>query len=825
MAAGFGGGLPESLRAAVALIVVLALPALFVHGAIRRRVPIDNSYLGAVVAFLGWLSLVALWSAGFVLAGAPFHVYATATTWLFLILYAAAAVAPLLRASAELERVRVSRALAAVIGACLLFAAVIPQRVSVGDDSLDHVGYVRRILSEDSLRPGGVLVIPADAPAGASYSDPRKGALHPVMAFTAALSATEPVVVWRWLHVLMFPAAVLALCAFNVAFLTSRAAAIAAAALAVLTFHGNPFRFATSSAHGECVAAMWGWMLGAMVLSGVRVNTRWPVWLVLAAGGVLVHIGVAAHVLVLAATLVCVGAAWGIERTERMRVALALAAGVALGGALRAFDLGGSTNAIHAHTQGVLFVTSKWFVVSPMEILRLQGMLFLGGLALIPVLAPVWRHRADARAITAMAAIPFALAFVPWVATPLFARGSYMVFRTLLNVPVYAAIVACAVWLAQGVRRRHRGALLIGIPAALVWLLIFARPATRSLAREVRAQSDAPARSGAPVAPALRDAIRELPSNAVLLSDPATSYALSAVTSARFVAVEGQHATPRDPFAVDRLRAVRDVLSPYVMPNEAVNACRRFHVAYVIVNPNPPPGASRFMSGWSRPQYPATFARMEAMSQAFALIDTVAGARIYRFETGAPVDWSWSAQDQPVRVGSPSLQPCSVNAPGDEFVIRGLSVSPSNAMPGDTVQVTLGYRRDAPARFQLPLLMHVRFDHETLERAREYPGEKIVRRLGDGRSGVRTRFRADLLPGHGVYDVDLWPVGFDLCETFPVVVPPGARQGRYDVRVAVAYDTVVPNFHLRDILYNRDHYSGEVCGSLSVVGKLTGAAP
>jgi hypothetical protein len=231
------------------------------------------------------------------------------------------------------------------------------------------------------------------------------------------------------------------------------------------------------------------------------------------------------------------------------------------------------------------------------------------------------------------------------------------------------------------------------------------------------------------------------------------------------------------------------------------------------------------MSGWSPSQYRATFARMEAMAHAFALIDTVAGARIYRFETSAPADWSWSAQDQPVRVGAPSLNPCGVNAPGGEFELRGLSVSPAHVLPGDTVQVTLGYRRDAPSRVELPFLMHVRFDHETLERAREYPGEKIVRRLSDGRSGVRTRFRADLVPGHGVYDVDLWPVGFDLCETFPVVIPANARAGRYAVRVALAYDTVVPNFHLRDILYNRDHYSGEVCGSLSVVGKVTGRAP
>ncbi len=824
MAAGFLGGVSDSLRAIAALIAVLVLPAVVLDRVAGARAPGTGPFLRPLLSFLAWLSLIALWSGLFALARAPFHVYAAATTWLLLILYVGAAVFPLVRPRAGTALPRVAPLATGIALACVLFAALIPSRFGVNDDSLDHIGYIRHMMTEDAVRPAGVLVLPADAQ-GAAPGDPRKGALHPVIAFTSALSATEPLTVWRWLRVLMFPVAVFALCAFNAAFLPSFAAAVAAGVLILLSFHGNLFRFAGSSAHGESLAALWAWMLTALVLCSARRDVRRPLWLVLAAGGVLVHMGIAAHVLVLAATLVCFGAAWGIERAERLRLALTLLAGVAIGAALRAYDLGGSANLIHAHTQGVLFVASKWFVVSPMEILRLQGMLFLGGLVLIPVLALALRRRADARAITAAAVIPFVLALVPWVATPLFARGSYMVFRTLLNVPVYAATVACALWLVQGVRRRRWSAWLFGVPAALVWLVIFARPVARSLAREVSAQSHARTQVGVPVAPALRDAVMQLPSNAVLLSDPATSYALSAVTSARFVAVEGQHATPRDPFAIDRLRAVRDVLSPYVMPNEAANACRRFHVAYVIVNPNVPPDASRFMAGWSRAQYADTIARMRAMSQSFALIDTVGGARIYRFETGAPVNWSWSSQDQPVRVGSPSLTPCSVNAPGDEFATHGLSVSPAHAMPGDTVQVTMGYRRDAASRFGLPLLMHVRFDHETLGRTREYPGEKIVRRLSDGRSGVRTRFRADFIPGHGVYDFDLWPVGFDLCETFPVVIPASAKPGRYDVRVALAYDTVVPNFHLRDILYNRDHYSGAVCGSLTVVGKLTGAQP
>lgn len=829
MAAGFAGNLPEWLRVPAALVVVLVLPAMLLDRAVVNRGSwIRVSSLRIPFSFLLWLSLLAIWSGVFTLVRAPFHVFVSATMWLMIGAYAGAVVLSLTGRDARRRAENGPRMIWAAVAACILFAALIPQRLTVGDDTLDHVGYVRRIVSTDSLVPRGVLAQPIDASADSFRPDPRKGAFHPVLAFVSVLSQGDPVDVWRWLTVVVFPVLVLAVCSFNGAFLGSGAARVAAAVLVLLSFHGTLFRFARAAAHGESLAALWCWTMTAAVVCGAGGGVRRVVWVALALGGVLVHLGVIAHTLVLMATLVCLGAAWGIPPAARLRIGIPLALGTALAMILRARDLTGTVNLIHAHMQGVLFVTKRWFVASPMEILRVDGILFLGGLVCIPWLLLIARSRPAARAVLAAAAIPFAFSFVPWVATPLFERGSYMVFRSLLNVPAYAAIVICALSLGRAWKARKAVALLLGVPAAILWIVIFMRPVPRALVSETRARFHAgAANTEAEISPALVHAVAALPSGSVILSDPATSYALSAVTSQSYVAVANQHDNPRDPYALDRLKAVRDVLSPYVIPSVAMDACRRFAVNYVVVNGEAPRAAGEFLSVWSSTQLSATLARLGTIAPAFSLVDTVAGAYIYRFEPGAPVNWTWSAEDQPVRTASLRLTPCDVPAPKGEFEISGVSVWPERALPGDTVQVTLGYRHDAPSAFGLPVVVHVRFDHSSLGNAHEFPGEKIVRRVRDGRAGVRSRFRDDFIPGHGVYAPDLWPVGHDLCESFVVVVPPGARTGRYTVRVALAYDALVPNFHLRDILYNRDHYSGRACATFDVVEKTisTGTDP
>ena len=67
-----------------------------------------------------------------------------------------------------------------------------------------------------------------------------------------------------------------------------------------------------------------------------------------------------------------------------------------------------------------------------------------------------------------------------------------------------------------------------------------------------------------------------------------------------------------------------------------------------------------------------------------------------------------------------------------------------------------------------------------------------------------------------MFDPDLWPMGTALCERVDAVVPAAALPGRYRVEVNVVRASLLPNFHLRDVLFNRDHYSGTACASLVV---------
>jgi hypothetical protein len=218
---------------------------------------------------------------------------------------------------------------------------------------------------------------------------------------------------------------------------------------------------------------------------------------------------------------------------------------------------------------------------------------------------------------------------------------------------------------------------------------------------------------------------------------------------------------------------------------------------------------------------------MASMGAAFTMVDSTRDASVFRFDPEAVVGRAWSAQDQPVQAGAPPLVACALEAPDGAYRVTGIAVNPAHALPGDTVEVTLGYHHDTLSRFAPASVVHVRFDHERLVTARDFPGAKQWRRFADGRAGLRTRFRVDLHPGHGVYEPDLWPVGFDLFETFRVVVPPAARMGDYRVEVSIAPETLLPNFHVRDLLFNRDHYSGRACASFAVVDRVAspGAQP
>jgi hypothetical protein len=815
-AAGWVDATPAPLRVGLVLFGGVVAPAFLCVPIVRRWIGGPRAAVAAGALFFV-LSLHAVVSESFRLAGAAFSVYATSVTWMLVLALLAAVVrswAFRIRPVASWRPRAGDGVFLLALAALVAVAAAARYPFTVWEDAFDHIGFVRRVVTFDSMRPDHLLAWPADATASLA-PDPRKGALHPAVAWIGQLAGVDPEVVWSLLPLVFFPGFVLAFTAFSQALLRARPLLLLCVALFMLSYAGTAFQLAHAAPYGQNLAAAWYWLLAAVVLSpgrGIRPHRRLVAVAILAFGGALAHVGVLLHAAVLAASLALFARAVGLGYRSGLAYAATIAVAAGVAALLRWDALGAPSNVIHTHVQGVLFVGEHGaFVMSPMEILRQHGMAYLGGIVLVPVLAFVARHRSDARAVVALCVLPVAIAFVPPFATALYAQGSYMVFRSLLNAPVFAGGAIVLAWAIDSARQR--GVVVRALAATLIaaWTLAFVRPSLDATLAD--ASQRAPAAAG--VDAELTEYVASLPGGTTILTDPPTAYALSARTSHRFVAILDQHANPHDPYAIDRLGAIRDALSPYVVPDRCVDAFRRYGVDVVIVNANAERGA--FVSVWDAVLYRPTLARMHAIPSLREMHSAVSFAAFVFDPVATPPDYP-DPPAAPVVVEPRPIDPCVVTVPGRSFEVIGAAAHPSQTAPGDSTTIALGYRRDEATPFDLPLLLHLRFDHESVAAGVPYPGEKYVRRFGERRRGVVTRFRVDLKPGAGVFDPDLWPLGAELCERVTVVVPPHAVPGSYQVEVGVVRDSLLPNFDLRDLLYNRDHYSGTPCTTL-VVGK------
>lgn len=811
-AAGFLDSLPESVRVVCVLAGAWLIPALL-FSSITRRVLGATGVTLAALSFFGVLSLHAIVSEVLRWMGASFATYAIVLTWMLVVaLLAAFLVAWRERHVATPVPARPLRVWLMVAG-LVAIALWSHTGFRIGEDAYDHIGYLRRIADMNAMRPDHVLAWPIDA-GDTLPPDPRKGALHPCIAWIAHTAAADPGTVWSLLSLVLYPALVMTFAAFSRALRVTRGVYGLGIALFMVSFGGTAFQLAHSAAAGQNLAAAWGWVLCALVLGRAWGSVSGCVALALLAfGGALTHAGVALHAGILALTLSLFAPWLGMSYRNAWAVAAILVSAAVCGVWLRLGMSPGETNLLHSHVQGVLFVGQHAFVMSPMEVLRQFGMVFLGGIVLLPALAWMARGRGDARVVLALCVIPLTIAFVPPVATALFAKGSYMVFRALLNAPVF---VASALVLASAVRAaRARGWWLrvSAVAGIAAWTLVFVRPAFDATAADMKHLRRFNDDGRLPVV----DAVARLPAGATVLSDPETSYLLSAYSAHRFVALYEQHANPRDRFDLERLQAVRDVIVPMVDSRSVVAWCERYEVDFVVLSARALSRAPGFMTNWDPSLYAPAVARLRELAPAFQEVVANGEFAVFRFRPGAASDALANANLASVVAESAHVAACTVVAPERAFEITGVSVTPTPAAPGDSATITFGYRRDASTPFGLPFLIHVRFDHESLIASKSYPGDKYVRRFEDRRRGAATRLRADVHPGRGWYEPDVWPIGTPLCERVGFVIPANAAPGRYRIEVGIVQDSMLPNFHLRDLLFNRDHYSGTACGKFDVL--------
>lgn len=834
LSAGFLQALPAPVRFLLAFSVVSWIPGSIVARRFLRcggGGPLEKTVFWvmgglATVSLLTWLAEV---------VGLSFSAYSVVVQWVLATLFGVAVVldargrpvpsAPPREGTVPVARLRrpLQRALVAIAAALALLALTQPPRFDYHQDSFDHIGYIRHIASENKLTPAGVLAAPVDS-GGGTKDDPRKGTLHPIVALAARVSAVDPMDAWRAVPAVFFPLAFLSFLWFCTVFLP-RQPLVWGCVFTFLLFQGGAgLLHGLEFANGQGVWLVYYWTLVPLSLRAVAGGGRRDLWaaMVLFMGGAFMHIGVVTHVSVLLATLLLFHRWLHLEFRALARLCAWAGVVAAVVLAWKLATSVGHANEIHLHRQGVLYVTQRWFIASPIEVLRQNGLVFFGGMVMLPFLLFAARRHPGVRLQLAFAVIPSVVCFFPPLVALLYDHVTYMLFRVILNIPAFAAVVTAIYLLVVWSRRRGVAVRIATAVVLLLWFELFFVPGVAAVGRSFEARSAERDRE-APLE-RHRDVIeylRNRPPGVVVVSDPATSYLLSAATEHRFVAVLEQHANPNDPYAFDRLAAVRDVLSPYVYLSEAVEACERFDVDVVVINGRLRDDSPGFLSAWSPSLYEAARARMRELETRFVPGYESEEVTVLFYNRGDVPHDDWIPEDSPLLVGPRNLPHCTVRAPGDAFYITEFGISPERALPGETVEVTVGYEVPEPVPAGLPYVIHIRFDHHSIALARDGSFfDKQVRRFRERRGGYLLRYRLDHRPFNGIYPVSQWPTAVLFYEKIPVKLPPALKPGTYAVELNIEKQSLLPNFVLRDFFYNRDHYSGAECLTIDIKKQL-----
>jgi hypothetical protein len=692
-------------------------------------------------------------------------------------------------------------------------------------DSPDHIGTVRRMLATGDPFPTDAFF----KDAGRAGEDPRKGLWHPQVALTSALSATDPVVTWRWLPVALVPLFVLNMAGLGLLTAGRRGAVLAAWALLVTyggSFANQYLREAVFSTKlGDQLMIATAVALLADLERRERITRRAAVLLALAA--VTVHVWTA-----IALTFAFTGFALGLVVLERgigprvrrlVTTALVMALVSAPWLAWRVWRQYAPVNPIHTAPQGMLAIAGRVSVMNLGVLWDWLGPWWV----LVPFALPaLWRAGRQRVAALYLATTPIVvglLLFFPPLVTLLRPRLGYLLLRTVWMIPL-AAILA---WLTLALwdRARHGPARVLAGAGLLVVTLV-SLPGLVAMAgalfhapERIAAERD---RSPLRWVDALRWMESGLPAGRVVLTDPITAYSIPMFTGHYVTLLLDQHSSPDDPHAVDRIVDARNALDPYGSWDTTRAVVRRYHADVIALN-------DRFVEPpvlvyWAPEHdwFVAARARLDAAPAAFERVYDREGFVVYRIHPAGLDTLSTASRPRPFVTslganpgpegGMTGIRPMGEHLP----VLVDVGLAPRVAAPGDTVRGRLDWRAEG-ALPRGSYLVSVRFD-------RALPGGfvpprpvgKPVRKLIEKIDRERYRFRADHLPVGGDYGVDLWRPDEVVADSFAVAVPGDAAPGEWRVRVRFIAQAPYPNYRLSDYFFDDDYYSGAVVADLRI---------
>jgi hypothetical protein len=739
------------------------------------------------------------------------------------------------------ERIATGRGIWLSVAACLVFgwAAMMIDGGSLGfiHDSLDFAAFVNRMLQTNSID-----LVSGAYPATIDLSpDPRRGVFHVVAAVLCRLSGVSATEMWR-----VFPTFLVPL-ALGIFFMTTRqllrSSTVALFSLLFLIagtfFTGH--HFINNLAYASRLGWVYSW-IGLWSVARYRDVGPRPGRAAYALAILCAPILVGIHVLAGLQYLIALGAlawAWALVKQDAGEVranrrGLAwlplLATGALLPFLLITVARSYSTaNPLFDHAQGLMFLSGRWAVMEPQAFVRWLGPPGLLAVLLALPLIPGFR-RDDARAyLVGSTFVPLLILFNPVIIRPLEAmHGHSLLYRVMLIVPHFQLLGWYVVWSGRQLKLRAGGARTLA--AALLLLAIAGMVGQQILTgAQLRARTGT-SRVGWQEMPALQAAFAFLDREA---REPVPAFSRHYAMTAF-----GQHASPADAHALERIQDAQAALNPYVSLARTHALLRKYAVRYVLLN-------HRFMS--TEVQFctvidPRTFSdqRAKFAGHPESFEDVYAADGVWVFRVREPSGTGPAESDH---ISNPFLltDTAAATATGEGGVrdgtARGLARSRAECggisrdginliaatfdsttalQRGGTLEIASYWRRSMPA-VGLPTLAFVRLETELPGRLGRSPLlGRLYRKYVEMRRGTTYRFGAEREPLGGAFPAFLWEPNAIYCDTLAVRVPRHAQPGRYTVRLQLLEATAAPNLYLRDLFTLRDSRDGPIIGTIEI---------
>jgi MFS family permease len=716
--------------------------------------------------------------------------------------------------------------------------------LGAGTDALDHVSFVRRSVESGALFPRDSYYREGD---GAS-PDPRKGLWHPVLSRWARDANAPADRVWR-----MVPscAAFFALCVLY-GFAASLAGPGLVALLAVALFlvfgAGEGAAWFTKIGFSRNVALVLLWADVRFIVRWCRSRRRADLAAAafVAAAGAAFHVAFALQALAVLLGMLCFVLASREGRAWRAPFALsaaATAAAMAIPLALRSAEAGVAHNVVHTHRQGMLVLTETLAVVDPAEVATRLGPAFFFLLAAAPFYY-LYTKRVERRSLALyLFAAPVVLVCTPFIASAMERFLGYLHYRMLDAAPVAVLLGITLAGLSRaafggGAFRRGAPSSPAGRIFALAALAVFAwyplRVGMRTAAAGIASAFGTPAAIEARYASLFAAIETRVPPGGVIATDPRTSYIVSAFTD-RFVAVTlDQHGSPSDPLALERLRGIRDLMSPAVPASAGAAWLEAAGAAHVIVDESAGPDDDFF--GSMPPGGGSGSARkLESCPALYRRVFEIEGFHFFEVARGSgakPGDPGCGAPlaEPPACAGAGEIASAGGPLPGEDRLLidnpidAGSGIVLSRAVIDRftlrTIDTLTGYfcwKAGRAVPYGLPLEVTIRLDgaSRTGERHRAWYG-KQYRRFVERRQGVFHRATWTVRLRSGEAAPDLWPPGESVRQDFAVPIPHALSPGAYELRIKVRRTPYLPVRTVADYLSNDDSLQGTAIGMIYV---------